>query len=82
MARLVRHDRSRPFLIQVEGQTIAICGCGLSQKLPYCDGTHKITRDEEAGKLFVYDKQRQRISVQLRDEQDNPISVEPEYPAE
>lgn len=24
-----------------EGKTIAICRCGLSAKLPYCDGSHK-----------------------------------------
>jgi len=57
MARIVRCDRSRPYLIQVGGQNVAICACGLSKNKPYCDGTHKITRDEEAGKLYAYDEQ-------------------------
>ncbi len=79
MARLVRHERNRPFLIQAGGQNIAICGCGLSKNLPYCDGTHKITRDEEPDKLFVYDEELHRTSVQLQDENGNLVSPPPCY---
>ncbi|MCC6064184.1 MAG: hypothetical protein LM570_06645 [Thermocrinis sp.] len=29
--------------------------CELSKKKPFCDGSHKRTRDEEEGKLYIYD---------------------------
>jgi len=75
MARVVRCDRNRPYLIQVGGQNVAICACGLSKNKPYCDGTHKITRDEEAGKLYAYDEQRNRIVVQVVDEKGNTATL-------
>lgn len=82
MARVVRCDRSRPFLIQIGGQNVAICGCGLSKNKPYCDGTHKITRDEEPEKLYAYDEQRNRSVVQVRDEQGSIVNLPPETLAE
>ncbi len=82
MARLVRHDRNRPYLIQVGDQNIAICACGLSKNKPYCDGTHKITRDEEPEKLVAYDEQHNRLVVQLLDEHGNLFTIPSEYPAE
>jgi CDGSH-type Zn-finger protein len=39
-----------------------ICQCGLSKNLPYCDGTHKKTRDE-GDQLFVYDNQGHRSPI-------------------
>ena len=80
MARLVRHDRNRPYTIQVEGKTIAICACGLSHNKPYCDGTHRTTWDEDADTLYAYDTDRNKVRVQLTDEQGNPITVPSEYP--
>jgi CDGSH-type Zn-finger protein len=61
MARLIRNEQSGPYRIDPQdfpkdGKAIFICGCGLSSKMPYCDGTHKTTcRVEQAGKLYVYD---------------------------
>jgi CDGSH-type Zn-finger protein len=78
MARVVRYERSRPFLIQIGGQNIAICACGLSRNKPYCDGTHKITRDEEPEKLYAYDEQLNRSAVQVRNEQGDLVSLPPE----
>ncbi len=75
MARIVRYERRRPYLIQISGQNVAICACGLSKNKPYCDGTHKITRDEEAGKLYAYDEQRNRIVVQVTDEGGNTFNL-------
>ncbi len=57
MARLVRHDRNEPFAVrkaEMEKGTIWVCACGLSQNKPFCDGSHKRTKDEEAGALYVY----------------------------
>jgi len=36
-------------------KTISICACGLSKKFPFCDGTHKQCKNEEAGMLYRYD---------------------------
>jgi len=37
-----------------DGKAISICTCGLSKKFPYCDGTHKLARQELPGKLYTY----------------------------
>lgn len=60
MARLVRHFATGPYRIEPEafptdGKPIFICACGLSQKMPYCDGTHKGCRAEVEGTLYVYE---------------------------
>lgn len=34
-----------PYLIQCEPGKKAICTCGRSSNLPFCDGTHKGTED-------------------------------------
>ena len=60
MTRLVQRFRSGPYLVTVGGEIKAICGCGLSGALPFCDGTHQITKTEEPGKLHWYDSAKQR----------------------
>ena len=66
MARLVEHDAQGPVEVKVGEQSVWICSCGLSKNKPYCDGSHKKTADEEAGKLYVYDKEGKRAEVQNR----------------
>jgi len=55
MARLVKHEKNAPYEI-AEGAKLPlyICACGLSGNKPFCDGTHKKTRDEGA-EVYVYD---------------------------
>ncbi len=60
MARIVRHEQTGPYRIDPadfpkDGKSIFICACGLSARLPYCDGTHKACRDEEPGRLYRYE---------------------------
>ena len=37
-----------------------ICACRLSANLPFCDGSHKLTKGEGPGKLHWYDEDRTR----------------------
>ena len=60
MTRLVQRLRSGPYLVTIGGEIKAICGCGLSGALPFCDGTHQITKTEKPGKLHWYDSAKQR----------------------
>lgn len=60
MPRLVKRYRQEPFEITVGGETQYICACGLSGNLPYCDGTHANTADEDSGKLYWYDEDIER----------------------
>lgn len=57
MARLVKHEKNAPYEVP-EGTElpIYICACGLSKNKPFCDGSHKKTRDETAGEVYVYDE--------------------------
>lgn len=41
---------------------IAVCQCGLSASFPFCDGSHRRTRDEDDGTTYVYeDGERRRV---------------------
>ncbi len=55
MARLIKIEEKRPVPLKVGEETKWVCMCGLSQKKPYCDGSHHKTADEEEGKLYSYD---------------------------
>ncbi len=56
MARLVKHERNKPYAVEAKaGETIYICACGLSKNKPYCDGSHKATIAEAQNELYVYE---------------------------
>ncbi len=56
MARMVKHEQNHPYEVS-EGTALPlyICACGLSKNKPFCDGSHRKTRDETAGEVYVYD---------------------------
>jgi CDGSH-type Zn-finger protein len=56
MARLIKHEKNAPYEIP-EGTELPvyICACGLSKNKPFCDGSHKRTRDENPSDTYVYD---------------------------
>jgi CDGSH iron-sulfur domain-containing protein 3 len=45
-----------PFCCALEGGTYYWCACGLSQKQPFCDGSHKQDPDKRKSLSFVLDK--------------------------
>ncbi len=63
MARLVKRLRSQPYGVTIGGETKYICGCGLSNTQPFCDGTHKVTQAEKPGKIYWYDEEAQPHEV-------------------
>ncbi len=63
MSRMIRHDATRPALISIGDKVVAVCQCGLSQNKPFCDGSHRVTRDEEPNKLYAYDREKKRVAL-------------------
>jgi CDGSH-type Zn-finger protein len=63
MPRLVRRTPMEPTKFMIDGQEKWLCKCGLSKNQPYCDSSHKITKDEQPGKLYWYDDAGKRHEI-------------------
>ena len=61
MPRLVRLEADGPYRIDPQDKPVFVCGCGLSQNLPFCDGSHKSCKGEETGTVYIYDDRRQSV---------------------
>lgn len=63
MARIVARTPVGPTRYLLDGKEQWLCKCGLSKNQPFCDGSHKLTSGEEAGKLYWYDDSGTRHEV-------------------
>ena len=63
LVRKVLKTDNRPLEIKPQQESVWICMCGLSKNQPFCDGSHKITRDEENGKTYEYDAEGHRHEI-------------------
>ncbi|AFO59446.1 MULTISPECIES: CDGSH iron-sulfur domain-containing protein [Natrinema] len=65
MTRLVELEETGPRKLDPsdlddEKGDIAVCQCGLSASFPFCDGSHRRTRDEDDGTTYVYEDGERR----------------------
>ena len=64
MTRLVRKEDRGPMEVKVGNESKWICMCGLSNNQPFCDGTHKKTKDEQEGMVYQYNPDGSRTEIQ------------------
>ncbi|MBI2140234.1 CDGSH iron-sulfur domain-containing protein [Candidatus Woesearchaeota archaeon] len=64
MARIVKQEAQGPTEVKPGEKSAWICMCGLSGNKPFCDGSHKKTKDEVPGKIYAYGSDGSRVELQ------------------
>jgi len=67
MARMIRHHETAPHRIDPQEKPVFICMCGLSKNTPFCDGSHSTCKNEQAGKLYIYNHDRTTVEREESD---------------
>ena len=56
MARIIQHTATGPLEVKASDKSSWVCMCGLSKNYPFCDGGHKMARQQEQpGKVYCYE---------------------------
>ena len=63
MARFVKKDAKGPMEVKIGEESKWICMCGISNNQPFCDGSHKLTLNEEEGKVYRYNHDGSRTEI-------------------
>ena len=63
MARMVLMSGRGPMEVKAGSESKWMCMCGLSKNMPFCDGSHKKTKDELEGKVYKYHEDGSRTEI-------------------